>query len=168
MFWTRTRAIYLMIIILTFSAWGIALYLQLAKDMPPCALCIIQRLMLLVIGLIALVAFIHHPKHWMRKIYAALMLIFSLVGTYAAGFQLWLQHHPNMAHTCSPGFNTLIKEYSLPKVIAIAFQGTTDCSDIYVRFLSLTLPGWTTVLFIYIALLCLGIIIYFGFFARQK
>lgn len=165
---SKTRALYLIMFCLVLVAWAISIYLQVAKGMHPCALCIIQRMLLMGIGIIALIAFLHDPIHWGHKIYAFLMLILSLIGIYASGFQMWLQHHPHLVHTCTPPMKYLLKEYSLPEVISIAFKGGTDCSQIHLHFLSLTMPGWSAVLFIYMALVCIGILIYYIVLTKRQ
>lgn len=58
-----------------------------------CPLCIIQRMLYLLVALIALVGLLSRGAIW--TFFSALaMLATSGLGLFVAGYQSWLQHHP--------------------------------------------------------------------------
>ena len=124
-----------------------ALYFEMIKGLAPCPLCILQRLIVITLGVLFLLAFLHNPKTWGRKIYGVLCLLTALAGMAAATRQLWLQFHPETNTLCVPSLMYLLKTVPLTETLKILVTGTSDCSAIQWHFLGLTMPGWTLVSF---------------------
>ncbi|MFX7540854.1 disulfide bond formation protein B, partial [Acinetobacter baumannii] len=84
----------LLIAALAAVAIAAALYLQHLEELEPCPLCIFQRIAVMATGAVALVAALHGPAGWGRRIYASLTSLAALAGVVVAGRHVWLQHLP--------------------------------------------------------------------------
>ena len=57
---------------------GFAVYAQFDLHLQPCPLCIFQRIGIALIGLVFLLAAVHHPRRWGTRVYAVLVVIAAL------------------------------------------------------------------------------------------
>jgi disulfide bond formation protein DsbB len=111
-----------------------------------------QRVMVIAIGLIALVAALHDPKSLGLKIYSSMTLVFALGGMALSGRQLWLQSLPaDRVPACGPGIDYMLDVFPILKVIEMSIRGTGDCAEVQWTFLGVSIPGWTLLVFIIIA-----------------
>ncbi|HKJ10181.1 MAG TPA: disulfide bond formation protein B [Gammaproteobacteria bacterium] len=124
-----------------------ALYLQHAQHLNPCPLCIVQRYGFIIIGLVALAAFIHNPGPFGARIYGVLLACISLAGAAVAIRHLWLIHHPEQALGCGPGLGYMLNNFSLSRALPMIFRGTGECALETWRLWGLTIPGWALVWF---------------------
>lgn len=124
-----------------------ALYLQLAKGVSPCNLCILQRLAITFAGLLFLFGATHYPKGKGAIVYRILLMLVLLLGLGLSGRQIWLQLHPITNGACAPNLYTLIQTFPVSQVLKIALQGTDDCAKIHWQMAGLSLSEWTALLF---------------------
>src|SRR5690625_6405050 len=54
---------------------AIALYMEYVMGLIPCPLCMTQRVFVLLVGVFALLAVVHHPRRWGRRVYAGFGLL---------------------------------------------------------------------------------------------
>lgn len=135
------------------SLIGIALYFQYAQDMEPCPLCIFQRVTIMALGIIFLLAALHNPGQFWKKIYGTLIVLVSLIGIGLSGRHVWIQSLPeDQIPSCGPGLEFMMETLPLRDVISKVLTGSGECHDINWVFLGLTIPGWTCLLFILFAL----------------
>src|SRR6185437_10286720 len=73
-------------------AW--ALWLQYGKGIEPCPLCIFQRVAVIAVGIVFLLAALHNPKRSGAAFYAFLTVIAAGAGALFAARQIWLQSLP--------------------------------------------------------------------------
>jgi disulfide bond formation protein DsbB len=130
---------------------GFALYLQHVQTLEPCPLCILQRYAFIALGIVALVAFLHNPAGAGKRVYGALLLLFSLTGAGIAGRHVWLQHQPRMAADCGPGLDYMLETFPLTSALPMIFKGSGDCAEIAWRFLGLSIPEWALIWFVIFA-----------------
>ncbi len=70
-----------------------ALYLEHVQGLAPCPLCVFQRVGLIALGLVSLIAFVHNPKsNVVKRIYALLGSIGILWSVGVAARHVWLQN----------------------------------------------------------------------------
>lgn len=125
-----------------------ALYMQHAMALIPCALCITQRVFVMLVGLTALAACIHNPDRHGRRIYAALGIIGALIGGGFSARHVWLQSLPeDLVPACGPGLGYLLENFPLQQAISVLLQGDGNCATVEWTFLSLSIPAWTLVAF---------------------
>src|SRR5579863_7737701 len=73
---------------------ALAEYLEVYKGMIPCPLCMLQRVVLIVLGVIFFVGMIFHMKKNGLFLIGLLSLLTCLGGILLSGRQVWLQHVP--------------------------------------------------------------------------
>lgn len=130
------------------AAMGGALYLQHVEGLPPCPLCIFQRVAVIAAGLILLVAVLHGPKGWGRRLYAGLTALATLVGGAIAARHVWLQGLPaDQVPDCGPGLNYMMDVFPLQQVVQEVLAGSGECADINWNLLGLSLPAWSLLFF---------------------
>ena len=126
-----------------------ALILEHFAQMEPCPLCITQRVIVILIGVLGFLAWIHNPETLGRRIYALLTIITTGIGIGVAGRHVWLQNLPeDQQPACGPGLSYMIDALPLQDVVTLLFKGDGNCAEVAARFLGLTLPGWTLVAFV--------------------
>jgi disulfide bond formation protein DsbB len=132
-------------------------YLEYGLGQMPCLLCQLQRLTMMVMAILFLIAAAHNPQRNGRWIYSGLLLLFSLFGVYLAGRQLWLIAHPptDLNAQCSPDLTYLISALPLSEALKIILQGTGDCAKVTWSFLSISIPGWSFISFIILSMISL-------------
>ncbi len=143
-------------LILAFSiaAIAFALYLQHALHLEPCPLCIFQRIAMISITLIALLATLHHPKAIGLRVYGLLVTLASLAGMGIAARHVWLQHLPaDQVPSCGPGLNYMLDVFPMQKIISMVLRGSGECAKIDWTLAGITLPEMTLVTFACLSLL---------------
>ncbi|MDH4022161.1 MAG: disulfide bond formation protein B, partial [Gammaproteobacteria bacterium] len=71
-----------------------ALYVQHGLGLEPCPLCILQRLAVIGLGGIFLVAALHPAGATGRRVYGILLALVALAGSGVAGRHVWLTTLP--------------------------------------------------------------------------
>lgn len=136
------RLLFLAIFLVCAGLLGFGLYLQHALDLEPCPLCIFQRYAFVLIGLIALVAFLHGPGRTAQAVYGILTVIASAIGAGIAGRQTWLQYHPPNMFECAPDLAYMLDTFPLTKVLPMVFKGEGDCAKVEWTFAGLSIAEW--------------------------
>lgn len=132
----------------------IAIYIEPFKSLDPCPMCMMQRVIFIVIAAFSLLAAIHNPSSWGRKVYASLTGLVALGGSAVAIRQLWLQSLPEeRVPACGPGLDFMLEVFPLMEVLEMALRGTGDCAKVQWSLFRLTIPAWSLIAFVGIALL---------------
>lgn len=150
------RFVNLLLVIGTLVGIGFALYLEHGPlALEPCPLCVFQRIGLIIMGVFALVAFIHHPKTaLMRRLYSFLALLGIGWSTAVAARHVWLQHlPPDQVPSCGPGLDFWVDTFPMQEVVKLVLSGSGECAKIDWTFLGLSLPTWSLVFFSVLLLL---------------
>ena len=132
----------------------VALYMQHQMDLKPCYLCIVQRVFVILTGLIALLAFAHNPASSGQKRYAIATSLSALAGAGFSIRQLWLQSLPEeKVPACGPPADYLFDALPISEALAMLLSGDGNCAEVQWTFLSLAIPAWTLLAFATMALL---------------
>jgi protein dithiol:quinone oxidoreductase len=130
-----------------------AYYLQLVKGVEPCPLCIMQRVAVFLTGIAFLVAALHHPGRIGAFVYGGLISVISLVGTAVAGRHVWLQYMPaDKRPACGPGLDYLLGTFGPLEGVRRILHGSGECGVVDFTLLGLSLPHWTLLAFIVLAI----------------
>jgi protein dithiol:quinone oxidoreductase len=134
-----------------------AYYAQFVLKMEPCPLCILQRVAFIAFILVALLAAIHAPRGAVgRAIYGVLGAFMVMVGAGIAGRHVWLQHlPPDQVPACGPGLDYMLDAFPLSKTLRMAFTGSGECAKVDWTFLGLSMPEWTLIWFLALAIAAL-------------
>jgi len=131
-------------------------YFQFVEELEPCPLCISQRIAILITGVIFIIAAIHNPKYFGIKVYAILAAIAALFGAGISTRHVWIQNlPPDQVPECGPGLGYVFENFPLIETIKLMFNGTGDCAEVLWTFLGLSIPGWTLVAFLALAIMSL-------------
>lgn len=130
---------------------GFGLWLQQAKGLEPCPMCIMQRYGFVIAGLVALVGTLHAPKGWGKRIYALLILLAAIAGGGVAVRQSWLQHNPPKVAECGADLDFMLDSFPLADALPMIFRGAGDCAKVQWTFLGMSIPEWALIWFVLIA-----------------
>ena len=140
-----------------FSMMAVAAWFQFVENLEPCPLCISQRIMVVAVGLLFLIAAIHNPAQLGRRIYAVSGTVFSLIGAGISIRHVWIQNMPaDQLPECGPGLAYVFEYFPLIETVKLMLSGTGDCAEVLWTFLGLSIPAWTLVAFIGLALYSLA------------
>ena len=135
---------------------GIGLYMEFVMGLDPCMLCMGQRFVYLGMAFVFMLAALHNPYFGGHRRYGFLLFLLSLLGLGASGRQLYLQSLPaDLVPACGPSFSYMVDAFPLVEVIITMFKGSGSCAEIQWTFLSLSIAGWSFVLFSFLTLYCL-------------
>lgn len=127
---------------------AVALYFQHVLGLEPCPLCIFQRIFVMTLGAVMLVAAIHNPRYIGRRVYGGMILVTAGLGAGVAGRHVWLQSlPPDQVPACGPGLDYLLDAFPLMDALKLVFEGSGECAEVQWTFLSLSIPAWTLMMF---------------------
>lgn len=138
----------------------VALGLEHIGGLEPCPLCIFQRIAVLAAAAVFIVAAIHNPRRRVGStLYGGLSLAAVIGGIVVAWRHLWLQSlPPDQVPSCGPGLDYMVDILPMRDVIAMVLSGSGECAEIDFALLGISLPGWTLVGFVVLALVPLGML----------
>lgn len=129
----------------------VALKLQEIDELHPCPLCITQRIFVIAVGLLALLACIHHPAKNGVRIYAALQGLAAIGGAVVAARHLWIQSLPaDQVPACGPGLQYIFDNFPFMEALSLLFAGDGSCAEVQL-FWALPIPAW-------VLLACVGLL----------
>lgn len=131
----------------------VGVYLEHVMKLAPCPLCITQRAFIDLVGLLALVAFIHNPGQMGRRAYALAGMAAALGGAYFAQHHMWLQSLPaDQVPACGPPLSYMFEVFPFMDAFKMLLQGDGTCAEVH-KVLGLSIPGWTLIAFIGLAII---------------
>ena len=123
-----------------------AYYAQYVMHLDPCPLCIFQRIGVFALGAAFLIATLHDPVAWGRKVYAALLLLAASGTIGVAARQLYIQSlPPDAVPACGASLDFMLKVFSLSEVLMKVLSGSGECAKITWEFLGLAMPAWVLI-----------------------
>jgi disulfide bond formation protein DsbB len=123
-----------------------ALYAQFELGLEPCPLCIFQRVGVAALGVVFLIAALHHPRGWGSNVYAVLIAAAALATIGVAARHVYVQHLPPGAlPSCGAPLGVLLKFTPFFDVIRKVLTGSGECSEVTWRFLGLAMPAWVLI-----------------------
>lgn len=131
------------------AGMAFALYLEHGVGLTPCPLCIFQRIGLIGLGIISLIAFLHNPKsNLVKRLYALLGSLSILWSVSMAARHVWLQNlPPDKVPSCGPGLEYWLDTLPLKSVLNQVLTGSGECAAIDWTFLGQSLPVWSLLFF---------------------
>ena len=123
-----------------------ALYAQYFLELNPCPLCIFQRVAVISLGVVFLLAALHNPGTKGARVYAGLLLLTATAGVLIASKHIWIQMQPaGTVEACGANLGYLMDIMPLTQVIRKVLFGSGECSAIDWRFLGLSMPWWVAI-----------------------
>lgn len=134
-----------------------ALYAQHVLGLDPCPLCIFQRIAMMAVGLVLLVAALHAPAGKGARVYAVLGVLVALTGASISGDHIHVQHLPKgQIATCGPGLGYMLDAFPFANVLKMVLSGSGECSTINWHFWGLTMPEWVLIWFLILGALAVA------------
>lgn len=128
---------------------AVALFMEHVMGLEPCPLCILQRIIVIVTGLITLIAAIHGPGSNGIRTYGGLTSVSAFTGAGVSVRHLWLQSLPeDEVPACGASLDYLLDVFPLTDVLAMVLQGDGTCAEVLWIFLGISIPGWTLIAFL--------------------
>ena len=129
-----------------------ALYAQHVLGLAPCPLCIFQRVAVMTVGAIFLVAALHNPGTTGARVYGGLIVLAAACGVGIAGRHAWIQAQPpGTVPACGADLNFLMDIMPLTEVVQKVLFGSGECGKVDWTFLGLSMPWWVLIALVALA-----------------
>jgi disulfide bond formation protein DsbB len=123
-----------------------AYYLQYFQHLEPCPLCIFQRVAVLALGVLFLIAAVHDPDTGGARVYGVLIDLVALAGIAVAGRHVYIQGlPPDQVPSCGATLDYMLEVFPLTQVIRTVLTASGECGLIDWRFLGLSMPWWVLI-----------------------
>jgi disulfide bond formation protein DsbB len=132
----------LLIAAVSLALVGAALYLQHAKDMLPCPLCVIQRYLFLGVAIFSLIGAFANKI----KAFGALALLCALGGLGVVAKHLYVLAHPGFSCGIDP-METMLNKIPTATMLPWLFRADGLCEAAQETVLGLNVPQWSAVWF---------------------
>ena len=153
MFSYRTLAFIGLVICITAMLFAV-LYLENTLYLDPCPLCILDRVVIIALGVIFFIAWLHGPRTIFTKVYGLLGIVLSSIGIALASRHIWLQNLPkDQVPECGPDLYYMLETLPIFDVLKKTLTGSGSCADISWTFANLTIPEQTLILFVILLIL---------------
>ena len=134
---------------LVLSSIGMQFWLELV----PCALCYIQRYLLVGIGVFALIGALPTMGHRLQRFLAVCISIINLLGVGTSVHHVRLQMlPPESVPNCLPSAEYLLSNFPILEALELIFKGGQSCVEAGWSFLGISLAGWAAVVFVVLLL----------------
>lgn len=132
------------------------LFLEEQLGLAACPLCMTQRLFIVLMGLFALIAALHNPLGWGRRVYGVLCTVAAVAGGAVATRHVWLQNLPaDQVPACGPSLEYMLDTLPFSETFTIVMMGDGNCADVVWTFMGFSIPEQTLALFVVVTIVCL-------------
>lgn len=150
----RCSRIFTLVFLACLAILGFGLYLQHVERLYPCPLCIVQRLLFIAVALISLIAALHRAGPLMATIYAMFGAATAVGGAVVAGYHIYLQADEARANACAGSVvERFLDQTDIGSWIPPLLQYDGPCTLAPWSFLGLSIPEWSLICFIALAVL---------------
>ena len=146
------RRVWLFILLVCVGLLSFGMYLQHVVGLVPCPMCIVQRYVMVLMGLVALLG-TALPGRKTALIAGSWLVLLAGSGAYVAARQSWLQWYPPEFASCGRDFYGMIETFPLQRAIPMIFKGSGDCTQVDWTFLGGSIANWSFVAFVGLGLL---------------
>ncbi|MCZ6830643.1 MAG: disulfide bond formation protein B [Gammaproteobacteria bacterium] len=155
---SASRKVFLLILLLCVAMTATALTMEHVMGLQPCYLCITQRVFILLVAALALLAVVHDPGGGGHRVYSGLVGAAALGGSFFSGKQLWLQSLPeDQVPACGPPADYLFEVLDFSEALSMLLQGDGNCAEVQWTLLGISIPGWTLLGFVVLVIMALAL-----------
>ncbi|WOD06121.1 disulfide bond formation protein B [Marinomonas sp. GJ51-6] len=142
-----------LVAVASFALLAVAFYMEYQMGLEPCPLCMLQRIVFFCIGVVSLLSALTGSLG-VRRFIAWIVVILSLSGAALAVRHLYLQNIPaDQLPACLPGLSYMFEVFPWQEIMQAMIMGTGECGDVVWIFLGLSIPSWTLVAFVSMAII---------------
>lgn len=134
------------------------LYLQHAVGLEPCPMCIVQRYILVLMGVFCILAGLLKGR-LSGTAFSCLAILSGASGAFVAARQSWLQWYPPEVVSCGRDLYGMIEAFPIQRVLPMVFKGSGDCSKIDWTFLGGSIANWSFLWFVGTGAVCVAALI---------
>ena len=143
------RLVFLGIAAVAAISMAFAYYLEHQLELVPCPVCMTQRAFGVLTGVIALLAALHNPAGWGRRLYGGLCTLAAITGGAVAARHVWLQHLPeDEVPACGPSLEYMLDTLPFSETISLVMMGDGNCAETVWTLFGFSIPEQTLALFI--------------------
>lgn len=125
---------------------GYALYAQHVLGLSPCPLCIFQRVAVIVVGVLFLIAALHNPAGRGARVHGALIDLAALAGILISARHIWIQAQPpGTVAACGADLDYLLEIMPVTEVVSKVLTGSGECGKVDWTLLGLSMPWWVLI-----------------------
>jgi disulfide bond formation protein DsbB len=141
------RAVSLVAALLCFALFGYALYAQYHLLLEPCPLCMFERVAVVSLGVVLLLAAIPAGRQLVLRRTAALaVLVVGLAGAGIAAKHVYIQSlPPGKVPVCGATLDYMFEVFPVMDVLRKVLTGSGECAKIDWTFLGLAMPAWVLI-----------------------
>jgi disulfide bond formation protein DsbB len=133
--------------VISLGAVGVALIAQYVFKMEPCPWCVLQRLIYIAVGVVALLGAL--LSGLARRLAIVLAFVGTLCGIASA---LWQQLHAISEASCDLSLaDRIISKLQLDRLLPDVFEARSSCADAAVSVLHVPFAVWSCVLYVILA-----------------
>lgn len=123
---------------------GYALYAEKVLGFEPCPLCMFQRVGVIGLGLVFLLAGLHDPASpRTARVYLVLLPLAAAFPAYVAGRHVYIQSLPfGSVPACGASLDYMMDVFPLTTVLKKVLFGAGECQKIDWSLLGLSMPAW--------------------------
>ncbi|WP_421848704.1 disulfide bond formation protein B [Marinomonas sp.] len=136
-----------------FALLAVAFYMEYQMGLEPCPLCMLQRIVFFCVGVVSLVSALTSSEK-ARKVFSWMVVVLSFAGAALAIRHLYLQSLPmDELPACLPGLSYMFEVFPWQEIMQAMVMGTGECGDVVWTLFGISIPGWTLVAFIGMAII---------------
>ncbi|MDA8561930.1 disulfide bond formation protein B [Gammaproteobacteria bacterium] len=125
---------------------AIAEYLEIYQNIIPCPLCMLQRVILIILGLGFFIGMIFKMNKTFKIILSIYNISFCFLGILFSSRQVWLQESVKQSiGECGASLSYMLKILPLSQVIKQIWVGGMGCSEQGWVFWNLSLASWSLI-----------------------
>lgn len=149
------RKVSLIGLLLAISSMAFAIgYLQMVEYLEPCPLCILDRTVVIGLGIVFLLALLQNPSQTGSRVYGVIAALLSITGIGICARHIWLQNlPPDQVPECGAGFWYMLESMPIASFLDTILNGSGECADIQWQLFGLSIPELTLGLFVVFLLL---------------
>jgi protein dithiol:quinone oxidoreductase len=121
-----------------------ALYTEYFGHLEPCPLCIFQRIGVITLGTVFLIAGIHNPRgRGAAWTYTVLIGLVALISIGISGRHVYIQSQPpGSIPACGAPLNVLMEMFHVWQVVAKVLHAGGECAVVNWTLWGLSMPAW--------------------------
>jgi disulfide bond formation protein DsbB len=129
------------------AMFSYAIYAEKVLGFIPCPLCMFQRVCIVSLGLVFLIAALHRARRGGAVVYGVLIFLAAGAATWVSGRHVWVQHQPpGTVPSCGAPLDNLLQMFPLLEVVRRVMTGGGECGNIDWTLLGVSMPGWVLIL----------------------
>lgn len=136
------------------ALFGYAIYAEKVLNYVPCPLCMFQRVCVVALGIVFLIAGLHRVRRAGGVVYAVLIFLAAAATSWVAGRHVWIQSQPpGTVPSCGAPLDSLLEMFPLLEVVRRVMTGGGECGIIDWTFLGLSMPKWVLIMAVTLGLI---------------